>query len=292
MKTLEYYSEDGSHIVFNDYTIDTNGNIVRKKTGKTLSRNKDGNYNRCTAQDIQGKRRSILIGRALASTFIGKPPTSKHTADHIDRDPNNDILYNIRWLCKKGQANNQSRPGILKSAFIIVRNDDEKTVKEWVEYLKDQKNHKGCEYTTKMITHYAQRKQFGFTYKEYPDLPDEVWKQVCGSDTNRGRWEISNMSRMKYITKHAENLFSGERLCLIKGYPSICFGKKIEYCHIITFKTFFPVEYSEKKKGEMILHENDDRLDFRPHKLRLGTASENVKDSYYNGKRVPLKSHK
>jgi hypothetical protein len=48
--------------------------------------------------------------------------------------------------------------------------------------------------------------------------------------------------------------------------------------------TFFPDEYANKKLDEMVLHEDDDRLDFRPHKLRLGTRSENTIDSYNNGK--------
>ena len=48
--------------------------------------------------------------------------------------------------------------------------------------------------------------------------------------------------------------------------------------------TFFPKDYSLKKPNEIILHENDNRLDFRPHKLRLGTPSDNTKDAHDNGK--------
>ena len=35
---------------------------------------------------------------------------------------------------------------------------------------------------------------------------------------------------------------------------------------------------------EMVLHKHDDRLDFRPHNLRLGTRSENARDAHNNGK--------
>jgi hypothetical protein len=34
----------------------------------------------------------------------------------------------------------------------------------------------------------------------------------------------------------------------------------------------------------MVLHEDDDKEDFRPHKLRLGTRSDNAKDAHDNGK--------
>ena len=37
VKTLEYYFEDGSHVIFEKYTIDTLGIIKNKKSGKTPS---------------------------------------------------------------------------------------------------------------------------------------------------------------------------------------------------------------------------------------------------------------
>jgi len=40
----------------------------------------------------------------------------------------------------------------------------------------------------------------------------------------------------------------------------------------------------------MVLHEDDDKEDFRPHKLRLGTASENQKDAHDNEKYDSTKS--
>jgi hypothetical protein len=47
---------------------------------------------------------------------------------------------------------------------------------------------------------------------------------------------------------------------------------------------FFPEEYANKKPDEMVLHEEDNRLDFRPHKLRIGTQSENMNDAHDNGR--------
>lgn len=88
------------------------------------------------------------------------------------------------------------------------------------------------------------------------------------------------MNRVKYITKHAENVLSGLRLRLTNcGYPKVQIGK----CHILAFKTFFLDEYTNKKPGEIILHEDDDKLDFRPYKLRLGTRRDNAIDAYNNG---------
>jgi hypothetical protein len=142
----------------------------------------------------------------------------------------------------------------------------------------------GREYTSVMISHYAQRKQHGFSYKEYPDLPGEIWKEIIDSKNKKGRWEVSDMNRFKYITNHAENVLSGNRLGLRNGYPTVVINEKKWHCHILSFMTFFPEEYANKKPNEIVLHEDDDSLDFRPHKLRLGTQSENMIDAHNNGK--------
>jgi hypothetical protein len=39
-----------------------------------------------------------------------------------------------------------------------------------------------------MITKYAQMQQHGFSYKEYPDLLDEVWKKIEGSNNKLNHW--------------------------------------------------------------------------------------------------------
>ena len=293
MPTLKYYFVKNNIIeliVFNKYSFD-NGIIVNISTGNTLrySINRDG-YNICGVCDDTGKRRIVSVARAVASTFLGPPPTSEHTVDHIDRNPHNDTLVNIRWSTKKEQINNRKIPDVYKTAYIVIKDGLDKTIREWVAYLKDDKNPFGREYTAKMITKYAQKKQFGFSYKEYPDLEGEVWKKIIGSENGTGGyWEISDMNRVKYVTNNAKNVLFGEKLG-VGGYPMIKINGKNWKCHILSFMTFFPDEYVNKKPNECVLHENDDRLDFRPHKLRLGTQSENMKDAYDNGKRDGTKS--
>ena len=290
-KTLNYHFVDGTHIIFDKYIIDISGNVINKKSGRKVKFRKKGDYNACSVIDDDGKTRDIQIGRALASTFIGPPITLKHTADHIDRDPDNDTLGNIRWNCKSGQRENQVRPDTMKTAFVVVKDGVEKTANEWVAHLKGNDNHNGRGYTQKKIREYARRKQYGYSYKEYRDIPGEIWKKVINSETSQGRWEISNMNRVKYATKYAENVIEGVLLCLDgKGYPIISINGKKWPCHILSFMTFFPKEYAVKKQNEMVLHEYDDKLDFRPHRLRLGTQSENTTDAYNNGKYIGTKS--
>ena len=283
IKPLEYYFAKKivlEHVIFNKYTIDENGVIKNKKSGKLMTYHETKKkYSICWVYDDDGNRRGIQVGRALASTFNGPPSTLEYTADHIDKKRDKNTYSNIRWNDVLGQNINQDRPTTFKSAFIILKDEIEMTVNDWMKHLKSEKNSFGREYTNVMIKHYAQKKQHGFSYKEYPDLPGEVWKEIVGSVTKTGRWEISNMNRVKYITKYAENVLSGEQLGVDNGYPVITYG----LCHILVFKTFFPEKWAMKKSVEIVLHEDDDRLDFRPHKLRLGTRKDNGNDAHKNG---------
>ena len=282
---LLYYSKKGKCTSFDKYWIDQLSVVTNKETGEALSYHKVGKYNRAAVYDNGGKRRFIFIGRAIASTFIGQPPTLAHTADHIDnKRPDYDALENIRWLDKSGQSTNQNKAETKKTAFVVVKDSLEKTLKEWAKHFEGKKNHLGKEYTNSTIKSYAQKKQHGFAYKEYPDLDDEVWKSIEGSENKQGRWEVSDANRMKFVTKHASNVLWGDRLGLNNGYPSVNINKKLIGCHVIAFKTFYPELWAAKKDDEGVLHENDDKTDFRPHMLRLGTQLMNLKDAHDNGK--------
>ena len=281
IKTLEVWFKDGRYIKFNNYIIDTCAIVRHKSTGDILRpyKNKEM-YNVITVRDELNKQYKIRLARAVTSTFYGKPETLDLTADHIDRNRTNDVLDNLRWACGTTQGNNRNMPDTLKSSFIVVKDGIEKTIQGWVDELKDTRNSFGREYTSGVISTYTRRKQHGFSYKEYPDLAGEVWKEIVGSKTKLGRWEISNMSRVKFITNHATNVLSDERLGLAAdGYPRIIMGE----CHIIAYKTFFPDKWAMKRPDQLVLHKNDDKLDFRPQNLYLGTRSQNGIDAHENG---------
>ena len=276
---LKYYFKDGTFKVFEKYMLYHFGFIRNRKTGEVLQNINQEKYNKVNVQDDDGKSYQIRIARAIASTFIGPPPSLEHTADHIDKNPDDDNIHNIQWANKSEQSINRDMSEINKSAFIVVKNGVEKTINEWVEHLKDEKNNMNRTYNNQMIKYYAQGKKYGFVYKKYPDLPGETWKSI--PDTNN--WLISDMNRMKYVTKYAENVLYGDRLGLANGYPAIRFNGKIWKCHILSFMSFFPEEWSTKKTNENVLHKNDDKMDFKPHMLRLGTQSDNINDAYDNG---------
>lgn len=280
---LEYYYDDEKHVTFDKYEIDMFGGIYNKKKGVVLRYRKCGKYDRVSVFDNKGKRRDIYVARAVVSTFHGPPPTTKHTAEHIDcTNKDNDIVCELTWMDPSGQVKNRVYSGEHLSSLIIVRDDLEMTAKGWAEYLKNEKNSYGNEYTEGMISQYARKKQHEFSYKIYDDLPDETWYKVLNSESSQGHWEISDQNRIAYLSKFARNVIDTKRFGLRNKYPTIKINGKNRYIHDVAFETFYPDVYNKKLPHEMILHKLDDKLDFRPHMLYIGDASTNGKDSHNN----------
>lgn len=281
MPVLQYYSASGELKIFPNYDIGENGVITNIKTGQVISHHEGANGYKRASVYLQGKQRQVLVARALASTFLGSPPTLLHTVDHIDRDRGNDTLKNIRWEDRNGQAKNRTRPEENISAFVIIKGGVEHTAKEWTDIFKRPD---GKKYVVRVINHFACQQLYGFRYKTFPNLRGEVWKYVKDSKNSQGEWFISSKNRMKYKTKHAENVLTAEQLSKRNGYPVVMINGKIWHCHELSMMIFRPREYASRLSGDMILHKNDDRNDFNPFRLRLGTSSENGTDAHDNGK--------
>jgi hypothetical protein len=281
---LQYYYNDGRHIVFDKYEIDMFGNIYNKKTGIVMKYRQQEGYNRANVRDYDNKDCGISVARAVVSTFHGKPHTLSHSTEHIVCDnKTNDIVCELTWIDPIGQNNNQIRSSDLITAYIIVRGELEMTNKEWVKHLENEKNSYGREYTKGAIKQYAQRKTNGFSYKVFEDLPGEMWYKVTNSENKMGHWEISDKNRIAYVSSHARNVIDATRFGFSGKYPRIAINGKKRYLHAIAFETFYPEEYAKKLPTEMILHKFDDKLDFRPHVLCIGTRSKNGIDAHDNG---------
>ncbi|ABT14845.1 hypothetical protein NY2A_B446R [Paramecium bursaria Chlorella virus NY2A] len=298
--TLRYFKDDGEYEIFDDYTIDTNRVIERKDDGRPPTPHVNNGY---TYINVRKDKKSYTrsLARAILSTFLGPPPDMTFTADHIKSEHKlDDDLSNLRWLHQSGQKNNRNMSETRRSARLIVNDlfpGDELTAKEWCELLTKPD---GTKYSNITILEWTLNKYNGFSYKIYDDLVDpdepkkkEEWKIV--SDPDKNHVEISNMNRVKDVTfsesRHKEeHVRTAEELHLDNGYPCITIDGVKHHLHILVFQLWHPEKWKNKKTDEMVLHRKDNKFDFRPENLYLGTGSKNLKDSYDNGKRDGTKT--
>lgn len=109
---------------------------------------------------LQYKRR--LLHRLLAEAFIPNPD-NKPTVDHIDRNPQNNSLDNLRWATGKEQADNTRLVDSGLAKYGVRKCEDPKEYnKRWAEAHRDElreykREHDRQRYAEKMKAKNASR---------------------------------------------------------------------------------------------------------------------------------------
>ena len=109
---------------FPNYVIRNDGviiNIERKREMKhTIHINcKTGYKSFVCGLRHDGKQKSHIISRLLGKAFIFGESDKRNSIDHIDQNPLNNDLINLRWATKTEQNMNRTMPlGVLNEKYI------------------------------------------------------------------------------------------------------------------------------------------------------------------------------
>lgn len=80
-----------------------NGKYERKE--KILKLSHTRRYLTAYLYDLQGKRKNVLVHRIVAKAFLDNPD-KLNEIDHIDGNPENNVVENLRWTTHKENCNN------------------------------------------------------------------------------------------------------------------------------------------------------------------------------------------
>jgi hypothetical protein len=110
---------------FDDYEASNTGLIRSKKFGKIIMRKTSAALSGHTKISLckEGKPYSFGLQRVIAQTFIPNPE-GKPCVDHIDRNPRNNHVTNLRW-CTISE-NSANRPGTSVTGYKGVHRSLEK----------------------------------------------------------------------------------------------------------------------------------------------------------------------
>ena len=101
---------------YDNYSISNFGNVKNNKTNRIL---KPGNHKQGYKQINlckNGKQKFFLIHRLVGIAFL-ENPDNKQKVDHIDNNPSNNNVKNLRWATSSDNGCNRGRTKNNKSGF-------------------------------------------------------------------------------------------------------------------------------------------------------------------------------
>jgi hypothetical protein len=187
-----------------NYSVSDQGNVRNVVRGYNLKQTTDDHgkgYQRvclCT----NNIKKMMFVHQLVGRTFLKDSKGNKSGVDHIDRNPKNNKLINLRWATAKEQAANMVRGATGAKRQVNQYDLDGNFIKFW-NSVKEAQIATGIFGT--LICRACRDKQDdagGFKWK-YTDVadgdaPDEIWKEVNYEDcelitvSNKGRVIMKN----------------------------------------------------------------------------------------------------
>lgn len=207
--------DDMRKIGYPNYEMNKQGQIRHKQMKQIITINYKIDYPVLCLTNKEGKRTRPKVHRLLAEMYIDNPE-KKPQVDHIDRNPKNFNLDNLRWATEKEQCKNKNEPKENLNIGIFMFEDD-KYVKHWRHIdlaIQDTK------FTRDEIKNSCDSGLMVRKYRFFPgnynnDFPGEIWKILVikkdfrvsdfGRIERKGKKSIGNAGNDSYITTTIRN---------------------------------------------------------------------------------------
>jgi HNH endonuclease len=221
-----------------------------------------------------GRKSQLKVHRLILLTFKGVPPndSKKYTVDHIDKDPKNNALDNLRWATDHEQSKNRNHAKSNKGKLrpVIVK-DPEGVITEFESvYLAI----KSLPFATTLSVVYARIKSGkgleGYLFS-YPSPPDGDRREITDISV-KGYYIYSN----GLVLRADGSMTYGS---LKNGYRKVWIGQSY-YVHILVADAFVPCR---SFSYDRVNHINGNKEDNRVENLEWTDAKGNGQHAHETG---------
>nr|QBK93843.1 MAG: HNH endonuclease [Pithovirus LCPAC406] len=269
---------DLSFMGLSKYKISNHGDVRNKQSCTNLDgyykgsdkRKEFGLYNN------EGRPKGFKRYNLLMYAFRGTPEDDSMTVDHIDCDPTNDNLSNLRWATKHDQTLN--RKSYTKVRRKVQQSNDSIIIAihlsydDAAEYVGGHGHNvqKACRYQTSY-------KGFDWIYFDTLDLDDEVWKDGNDLFPEFKQFQVSNKNRIRRESKTTKGY-------LDNGYMIVNLAHNDNSRNAIKIQRLVKAVFSGKRCRDLqVNHINGVKTDNRPENLEYMTQKQNSQHAVDTG---------
>ena len=275
LKTL-YEAPDGwrAHPIHTNYyfcdTMHPSGAAFNIRTGKFIRGTISTAGYRSVALYADGVKSSDSHHRLIYETF--KAPIPAHLSiDHIDRDPLNNSLLNLRLATSRQQRKNQVRQPCRASWIPIIATNLEAVYRfENVQMAADALQHDVWSIMYCIEWNCASTRGYSFTIDTLPLAVDELAIEV--SPTRR----VTSFGRVQRL--RGAHWVDQTIIPNSAGYMSIMYQGKQQCLHIVIDHLFNGTP-ADRKRGH-VDHKNGDKLNNRAENLQWLTHGDHMRKTH------------
>jgi len=266
--------------------IGSNGLFFLLDGKETPGSAEPGCYLRVYLKLEDGTQQKFNVARAVCEAFHGPPPSDQHTADHKDRDKNNNWSSNLQWSTKREQNLNREVPSVRKDRRTFQTSRTPCFTELVDEELKVENNHYNL--TAVQMRESVSRSRHpsgkhrglrGLYWRYTPDkiMSGENWMPLLnyGESTLKRGYYVSDKGRIRTATgTHGASGKVLEGYLNLQGYlesklAMVSGGYKTVAIHIAVCETFHGQRPTDKHTPD---HKNRNRQDNRAKNLHWATG--------------------
>lgn len=264
---------------YDNYSVSDKGRVRNNKSGRILDRRSNSpGYRVVILRDRKSKPHDERVSRLVLLAFVGYPPNTSMTCDHINRNIKDNSLSNLRWATREEQIKNSSNSTITNEHLYIPiaqYSPEGYLIKVWPSRASAAR---GLNLDDRGISKAQTDNNIygGFYWKNTPNntyLADEIWKPMI--DPRFYDYYVSSYGR---VLTRARNITYGTSC---DGYKLIAVKFNGRYIsrkvHCLVIEAFYG------PSNLIVNHKDGNKSNNHISNLEYVTYSENVKHAYKLG---------